>query len=368
MESTVQMSIVGSNQVFEQLKLLMEEAEEKINIAISEAAPKLDLHGLQLINVPKLLQLATAVVKLDLSHNNLEFLPECVTNLVNLKSLDACSNHLKSLPDSIGRLLKLKILNVSSNMIITFPDSIQNCCALEELSANFNHLEGLPDTLGFKLKKLRKLSIHSNKIAHLPPSISYMRSLRVLDVHLNKLSCLPEDIDHLINLEVLNASKNFHHLVDLPESIGGLACLMELDVSYNQISFLPDSIGALEKLQVLGLEGNPLILPPPEIVEHSAEAVKSYMRKRLIKTGLIKGSSRGQQSGNWLLYLIGGKWAKSCTGGSKFRGSLSWDEYRTVRVDRGSSPCRSISPPTSWCLSPRRSQTHQSQLTSFNAL
>lgn len=58
--------------MFEQLKLLMEEAEEKINIAISEAAPKLDLHGLQLINVPKLLQLATAVVKLDLSHNNLE--------------------------------------------------------------------------------------------------------------------------------------------------------------------------------------------------------------------------------------------------------------------------------------------------------
>lgn len=358
MTTNTQASIVGHKEALELLKWLMEEAENRIATAISEAAAKLDLNGLQLINVPEPLQLATALVKLDLSNNNLQCLPECVTSLVNLKSLDAGSNHLKSLPGSIGLLVNLRILNVSGNMLVTFPDSIQNCGALEELSANFNHLEGLPDTLGFKLKNLRKLSVHSNNIAYLPPSISYMRSLRVLDVHLNKLSRLPEDIDHLINLEVLNASKNFHHLVDLPESIGGLACLMELDVSYNQISFLPDSIGALEKLQVLGLEGNPLILPPPEIVEHSVEAVKRYMRKRLIKTRHNKSSITGQQSGNWFRYLIGGKWARSCTGkpcnGSKLNGGLSWDEYRTIPVDR--SPRRSISPPTSWCFSPRQSR------------
>lgn len=355
---------VESKPELEQLKWLMEDAEKKITTAISEAAAKLDLNGLQLINVPVSLQLATALVKLDLSNNNLEGFPECVTGLVNLKSLDVGCNHLKSLPGSIGRLLNLKFFNVSSNMLVAFPDSIQNCSALEELRANFNHLEGLPDTLGFKLKNMRNLSVHSNNIAYLPPSISYMRSLRVLDVHLNKLRRLPDDIDHLINLEVLNASKNFHHLVDLPESIGGLTCLMELDVSYNQISFLPDSIGALEKLQVLGLEGNPLILPPPEIVEHSAEAVKRYLYKRLIKSGHIKRSSIGQRIGYWFRFLFLGERATSSTGkhykcSSNINEGLSWDEYRLIPLERHSSPRWSMSPPASCCFSPRESQTQR---------
>jgi len=341
---------------FDQFKELMEETDKKITSAISEVAAKLDLSSLQLINVPKSIQLASALVKLDLSNNNLVCLPECATRLVNLRSLDVSSNRLKSLPDSIGRLVMLKTLNISSNVLVTLPESIQNCYALEELSANFNHLEGLPDTLGLKWTNLRKLSVHSNNITSLPPSISYMRSLCVLDVHLNKLSRLPEDIGHLKNLEVLNASKNFHHLVDLPESIGRLVCLMELDVSYNKISILPNSMGALGKLQILGLEGNPLTFPPREIVEHSVEAVKRYLGKRLMKNKHIKRHSTGYWSG-WFECLIGGEWARSsCTGKHcNVSGRLSWDEYRTVQVDRYSSLSRSGSLPASWLCSPHQS-------------
>lgn len=347
--------IRGDTQAFEQLKALMGETEKKITAAISETAVKLELSNLKLISVPGSLQFASALRKLDLSNNNLECLPECVTFLVNLESLDVGSNHLKSLPDSIGQLVELTILNVSSNMLVIIPESIQYCGALEELSANLNHLERLPESIGFRLKNLRKLLIHSNKITYLPSSISYMKSLRVLDVHLNKLSNLPEDIGHLMNLEVLNASKNFHHLVALPESIGRLACLMELDLSYNQISILPDSMGALEKLQVLGLEGNPLILPPPEIVEHSVEAVKRYMGKRLIKKGHMKRNSTGQWCG----------WFRSCTGNvSAVSGRLSWDEYRTVEVDTSSTPRRS----PSRIFSPRRSQRRRCLSTSHAAM
>lgn len=63
---------VESKPELEQLKWLMEEAEKKITTAISEAAAKLDLNSLQLINVTVSLQLATTLVKLDLSNNNLE--------------------------------------------------------------------------------------------------------------------------------------------------------------------------------------------------------------------------------------------------------------------------------------------------------
>eukprot|EP00253_Pinus_taeda_P009082 PITA_09082 len=341
---------------FDLFKKLMEETEKKITSAISEVSAKLDLSSLQLINVPRSIELASALLKLDLSNNNLVCFPECVTCLVNLRSLDVASNRLKSLPNCIGQLLNIKTLNVSENALVTFPESIQNCNALEELIANFNHLEALPDTLGFNLTNLRKLSIHSNNITSLPPSISYMRSLCVLDVHSNKLRHLPEDIGHLKNLEVLNVSKNFHHLVDIPESVGRLACLMELDVSYNQISNLPDSIGALKKLQILGLEGNPLVFPPPEIVEHSVEAVKRYLGKRLMKNKHVKRHSAGHLSG-WFACVTGGEWARlSCTGKRcNVSGRLSWDEYRTLKVDRHSLLPLSISLPISWLFSPQRS-------------
>ncbi|KAK2449410.1 plant intracellular Ras-group-related LRR protein [Trifolium repens] len=237
-----------------------------------------DLSGMSLESLPKSSLHLAIITKLDLSNNNLQNIPESLTaRLLNLEMLDVHSNHLRSLPNSIGCLSKLKVLNVSGNFIESLPSTIENCRDLEELNVNFNNLSKLPDTIGFELIKLMKLSVNSNKLVFLPSSTSHLTALRVLDVRLNCLRSLPDDLENLINLETLNVSQNFQYLESLPYSIGLLLSLVELDVSYNNIKNLPDSIGCLQKLQKLSVEGNPLISPPPEVVEQGLHVVKEYM-------------------------------------------------------------------------------------------
>lgn len=315
-----------------------DEAEKKIEALLHQASQKkgslkLDLSGLLLQSVSDTIQnLSSTLVKLDLSNNNLESFPKSVTSLVNLIHLDLHSNQLTALPDSVGHLVKLKVLNVSGNSLAVLPDSIESCRALEELIVDFNQLTRLPEALGFELLNLQKLSVRSNKLTCLPYSTSHMMSLRSLDVHMNKLGGLPEDLENLMNLEYLDISSNFNYLVALPESIGGLTSLIELNISYNQITALPASIGRLEKLQHLKLEGNPLVVPPPEVVAHSVEAIKEYMAERLIARR--RENKRGTKSGHqsWLRQIISGKWAKCGTPSSDSAKALSWQEYRSGDV------------------------------------
>ncbi|CAI8589876.1 unnamed protein product [Vicia faba] len=248
--------------------------EEKLQV--------MDLSGMSLDSLPKSLLDLAIISKLDLSNNNLKNIPESLTaRLLSLEMLDVHSNQLKSLPNSIGCLSKLQVLNVSANFIESLPATIENCRALEELNVNFNMLSKLPDTIGFELIKLKKLAVNSNKLVFLPSSTSHLMALKVLDVRLNCLRSLPNNLENLINLETLNVSQNFQYLESLPYSIGLLLSLVELDISYNSIKTLPDSIGCLQKLQKLCVEGNPLISPPPEVVEQGLHVVKEYMSHKM---------------------------------------------------------------------------------------
>ncbi|XP_028751408.1 plant intracellular Ras-group-related LRR protein 6 isoform X1 [Neltuma alba] len=241
-----------------------------------------DLSGMSLDALPSPSLNLALICKLNLSNNNLQEIPESLTaRLLNVVVLDVHSNQLRSLPNSIGCLSKLKLLNVSGNLIEFLPKTIENCRALEELNANFNKLTVLPDTIGFELINLKKLSVNSNKLVVLPRSTSYLTALRVLDARLNCLRALPEDLENLVNLETLNVSQNFQYLETLPYSIGLLLNLVELDVSYNKIKALPDSIGCLKKLMKISVEGNPLVSPPPEVVEQGEYAVKEYLCEKM---------------------------------------------------------------------------------------
>lgn len=145
---------------------------------------------------------------------------------------------------------------------------------------SFNSLTYLPTNIGYGLVNLERLSIPLNKIRSLPSSICEMRSLRYLDAHFNELRGLPHAIGRLTNLEVLNLSSNFSDLTELPDTFGDLINLKELDLSNNQIHALPDTFGRLDNLTKLNLDQNPLVIPPVEIVNQGAEAVKSFMAKR----------------------------------------------------------------------------------------
>ncbi|XAR63718.1 hypothetical protein NMG60_11023756 [Bertholletia excelsa] len=238
-----------------------------------------DLSGMSLDILPNPPALNIGCIcKLDLSNNNLQNIPESVAaRLRNLIVFDVHSNQLKSLPNSIGCWSKLKVLNVSGNLLESLPKTLENCSSLEDLNANFNKITKLPDTMGFELVNLKKLSVNSNKLAFLPHSISHLTHLKILDARLNCLRSLPDDLENLINLEVLNISQNFQYLSSLPYSLGLLLSLVELDVSYNKITALPESIGCLRRLQKLSVEGNPMVSPPPEVVDRGVHAVKEYL-------------------------------------------------------------------------------------------
>ncbi|KAM0933756.1 putative leucine-rich repeat domain superfamily [Dioscorea sansibarensis] len=282
--------------------------------------------------------------------------------MLNVVVLDLHSNQLQTLPNSIGCLSKLKILNVSGNLLKSFPKTIEDCrrssfscisylsckrslvftikfvCffvvdrALEELIANFNQLNKLPETMGFELTNLRKLSVNSNKLAFLPQSTSHMTNLRVLDARLNCLRCLPDDLENLIRLEVLNVSQNFHYLHSLPYSIGLLISLLELDISYNKITVLPDSISCLTKLCKFHAEGNPLVSPPVEVVNHSIDAVREYLITRM--NGVPTGIPSAKKTA-WLSRLVkcgsfnGGMGVNSRPGVYEHNGFLLTD-YRSI--------------------------------------
>ncbi|XP_030544975.2 plant intracellular Ras-group-related LRR protein 6-like [Rhodamnia argentea] len=260
-----------------------QKAAEKRKRAVDEGRLEIvDLSGLSLDSLPSPPLDLGIICKLDLSNNNLQMIPEpLAARLLNVAVLDVQSNQLKALPNSIGCLSKLKLLNVAGNLLVSLPTTILKCRSLEELNANFNQLTMLPDAVGLELGNLKKLSVNSNKLAHLPHSTSRLTSLCVLDARLNCLRSLPDDLENLVNLQTLNISQNFHHLQALPYSIGLLLSLVELDISYNRITALPDSMGCLRKLQKLCVEGNPLILPPAEVMEQGLHAVKEYLGERM---------------------------------------------------------------------------------------
>ncbi|KAJ0886893.1 putative leucine-rich repeat domain superfamily [Helianthus annuus] len=200
------------------------------------------------------------VYKLDISKNNIQVIPESlIARLLNVGVLDVHSNQLRTIPNSIGCLSKLKTLNISGNLLQSLPKTIQNCKALEHLN----------------------LSVNSNKLTFLPSSTSHLTNLCHLDARLNHLGSLPNDLGNLINLEILNISQNFRYLDTLPYSLGLVFSLVELDISHNNISTLPDSMGCLKRLRKLHLEGNPLMSPPPEVVDQGLHVMKEYLREKI---------------------------------------------------------------------------------------
>ncbi|KAJ7537019.1 hypothetical protein O6H91_12G092600 [Diphasiastrum complanatum] len=318
-----------------------DEAGTGHNRSVRKANDTLNLSNRQLKRLPDSFGSITSLKTLNLSKNQLEAIPDSISAFVNLVVLDLHSNHLNALPDCIGMLSKLKILNVSGNQLKCFPDNIGNCSALLELDASFNQLESLPANFGSTFLNLQRLSLQLNRLSALPSSLCEMKSLKHLEVQFNKLISLPASLGNLTNLEILNASSNFNNLAGLPDSIGDLVSLRSLDLSYNQIRQLPASLGKLQTLETLRLDGNPLAIPPAQVVEHSHEAVMEYMAEQW-KNSVLSGNARkiitsGAKSDfslpsmrtSWMTGLLHGM----CGFPSMFRGSksksLGWREYHS---------------------------------------
>ncbi|MBA0751916.1 hypothetical protein Gogos_000804 [Gossypium gossypioides] len=262
-----------------------EEVNEDVAMVLQEterrALERVELSGRRIRVLPQAFGKINGLLWLNLFSNQLKVIPEWIAGFGKLEQLNLASNLLESLPISIGLLQNLKDLNVSGNKLTALPDTISHCRSLVGLDVSFNSLSYLPTHLGRYLGNLQRLRIQLNKIRSLPPSIGEMSSLWYLDAHFNELGGLPDEIGRLKKLQFLDLSNNFTELRELPNTLGGLTDLTELYLSNNQICALPDTFGRLEKLMILKLEQNPLVVPPPEIVNQGVEAVKAFMDKRL---------------------------------------------------------------------------------------
>ncbi|KAJ0445574.1 putative leucine-rich repeat domain superfamily [Helianthus annuus] len=146
----------------------------------------------------------------------------------------------------------------------------------KDLNLDYNKLKALPEAVG-RINSLQRLSVRYNNISRLPTTMSSLKSIQQLDVSFNELESVPESLCFATTLTKLDISNNFADLASLPRSIGNLELLEELDMCNNQIRVLPDSFRMLSKLRVLKVEGNPLELPPRNVIDQGSQAVVGYM-------------------------------------------------------------------------------------------
>ncbi|KAK1439258.1 hypothetical protein QVD17_05074 [Tagetes erecta] len=276
---------------------------------------KLDLHSNKIMQLPESIGDLVNLICLNLHENVLTSLPASLGRLTRLQELDLSSNNLLFLPDSIGSLVSLQKLNVETNDLEELPHAIGHCLSLKELLADYNKLKALPEAVG-RIESLQKLSVRYNNISRLPTTMSSLKNIQQLDVSFNELESVPESLCFATTLTKLDISNNFADLESLPRSIGNLELLEELDMCNNQIHVLPDSFRMLSKLRVLKIEGNPLELPPRNVIEQGAQAVVGYMSEVYEKKDL-KGSSVKHKS-SWTRFFLFSRSDKQKRHGHRF--------------------------------------------------
>ncbi|XP_042040442.1 plant intracellular Ras-group-related LRR protein 4-like [Salvia splendens] len=264
----------------------------------------LDLHGNKLQELPESIGDLLRLLLLDLRGNQLTALPASIDRLARLQELDLSSNGITSLPETIGSLSSLQKLNIETNDLEEIPHAIGRCTCLKELRADYNHLKALPEAVG-RIESLEILTLRYNNIRQLPTTMASLLRLRQLDVSFNELEAIPESLCFATTLVKMDVSNNFADLQALPRSIGNLEMLEELMSNNNQIRALPNSFGMLTRLRVLNVDGNPLVVPPRDVVEKGAQAVVGYMAEVAGKREVKPQASKQKKSWahNWLFSI-----------------------------------------------------------------
>ncbi|KAI7743794.1 hypothetical protein M8C21_004115, partial [Ambrosia artemisiifolia] len=163
-------------------------------------------------------------------------------------------------------------------MFIWVSNGSADYAATAEKQACSDILKGLPEAVG-ELESLKTLPVRYNNISRLPTTMSSLTNIKELDLCFNELESVPKSLCFDTTLVKINISNNFVDLRSPPRSIGNLENLEELDMSNNKIRVLPYSFKVLSKLHVLNTEGNPLEIPPRDVLDIGARAVVLYMNE-----------------------------------------------------------------------------------------
>ncbi|KAI8522794.1 hypothetical protein RHMOL_Rhmol13G0024200 [Rhododendron molle] len=210
----------------------------------------------RLVDVDESIICLHKLVVLDLKNcEKLQRIPLRVWIMKSLRCLDifGCCKLVQyagfeRLPDSIGLPLA----------------SVQGLSCLKKLSMGTCHLSHLPFEIG-SLISLEVLHLYGKSSLTLPSSICNITRLKLLDLSNCNFSHLPGHIGRLISLETLNLGGN--DLLGLPGSICNLTRLKSLDLKDCKVSYLPGDIGGLVSLETLNVQGNRLVELPGSICD-----------------------------------------------------------------------------------------------------
>ena len=235
------------------------------------------------------------VRKLDLHDLELQEIPDSIGNLTKLKYLGLYNNDLASLPTSLENLQQLRFLNIFNNKFTSIP-IITKLKSLRDLYIDGNQFEKVPDYfLEFIRKNVirRYIRLGINKceaeiigildIFYKSPEKAdnpdfpfnyelfgyeskfggawfynynekgHVTELVLCDVHITFLFEYICRLKHLESLYLLGCN-----IDKVPKAIKNLAVLKKLYLDNNSLKKLPRSLGGLKNLKMLGLPGNQL--------------------------------------------------------------------------------------------------------------
>jgi internalin A len=234
------------------------EAEQKIQQALKSHTTELDLHSMELTELPESIGQLPQLQTLYLSNNKLTILPDSLGQLTQLTELNLSNNQLKALPHSLGQLTQLTELNLSNNQLKALPHSLGQLTQLTELNLSNNQLKALPESLG-QLTQLQRLVLMKNKLSTLSGSLGQLLNLQYLDLCDNLLTTLPASFVNLVEmkeLELGDAGAGGNPLFEFPDSIRGMDKLKLLRAGKCQLSVLPSWLSQLTELETLFLSAN----------------------------------------------------------------------------------------------------------------
>lgn len=125
-----------------------------------------------------------------------------------------------------------------------------------------------------------QLDMSKRGLLYISRDICLYQQITALFLNENRLRSIPEDIFlSLKNLTILNLANN--QLSQLPSSIGHLKQLKELFLQNNCLNELPLELGGLFRIKELSVEDNPIIYPPPDVIQMGISSIISYLRDRM---------------------------------------------------------------------------------------
>ncbi len=197
------------------------------------------------------------------------------------------------LSHEVASLPSLRILNLSVSSMAENTKLLKPTKEIRDLLNNISLLH-LLETLTFwgllleeipvgirNLKRLQTLTIDSAWLSEIPDWLGELESLRYLGLEENELTALPASLKNLSELEVINLNSN--RFAEIPEIIFRMRNLIYFDIGCSGwrgytgfIKKVPIDILQLPKLESLNVEGQPIEVPPPEVVKEGVEAIKNY--------------------------------------------------------------------------------------------